>query len=567
MPVLSRRWNIAPPVPAVALFELQDYSPVLRQILYQRGYRTRQEAQDFLEARPPGDNDPYKMKGIPEAVDRIALAITNRELIAVYGDYDADGVTATALLTLALEELGVDVRPYIPNRFDDGYGLSNEGLSELKAEGVGLVISVDCGIRSIDEAQHAREIGLDLIISDHHHPGSAMPQALAVINPKQPGDEYPEKNLAGVGLAYKLAQALFDPEGLPVESYLDLVALGTISDLAPLVGENRTLVRRGLDYLRRPTRQGVMSLIGAAGLAPSNLNTSHVGFALGPRLNAAGRIDSANAALELLTTHDLNQAGVLAQQLDNQNRDRQRRTLETQLKAEEMALRDNPDAFILFAADPEFNHGIVGLAASRLTEKHYRPAIVAKIDLEKNETRGSCRSIPEFHITEALDQCADLLVKHGGHAAAAGFTVHNEHLFDLISRLQKLAEQQLGGLDLRPTLSADMEMPLYDLKPAILKDLKQLEPTGQENRRAVFVSRGLKVTRKNQVGNDGAHLKLEVTDGWITYSAIAFQQGYWYDQMPEQIDLMYYYEANEYNGRSSLQLNVIDLKPTGAPDY
>jgi len=566
MPVLSRRWTIAPPVPAEVELELQGYSPVLRQILYQRGYRTHREAQDFLEARPPGDNDPYHIKGIPEAVDRIAQAITDRELIAVYGDYDADGVTATALLTLALEELGAEVRPYIPNRFDDGYGLSNEGLSELKAEGVELVISVDCGIRSLAEAEHAREIGLDLIISDHHHPGNAVPQALSVINPKQPGDEYPEKNLAGVGLAYKLAEAMFGPEDMPVESYLDLVALGTVSDLAPLVGENRTLVRRGLDYLRRPTRQGVMSLIGAAGLAPGNLNASHIGFALGPRLNAAGRIDSAKAALDLLTSRDLNQAGILAQQLDNQNRDRQRRTLETLLKAEEMALRDNPEALLLFAADPDFNHGVVGLAASRLTEKHYRPAIVAKIDLEKNETRGSCRSIPEFHITEALDQCADLLVKHGGHAAAAGFTVRNEQLYDLIKRLQELTEQQLGGLDLRPTLPADIEIPLFDLKPEILKDLKQLEPTGQENRRAVFVSRGLRVTRKNQVGNDAAHLKMEVTDGRITYSAIAFQQGHWFDQMPERIDLMYYYEENEYNGRSTLQLNIIDLKSTGAAD-
>ncbi len=354
MPEHKKRWNVNPPIPAGATEALSGFPAVLRQILYNRGYTTFEAARQYLEALPPPGSDPLKLKGMPEAVERIGRAIVQSEPIAVYGDYDADGVTATALLTLALQELGALVQPYIPNRFDEGYGLNLEALKSLQDNGVRLVITVDSGIRSLAEAEYAQAIGLDLIITDHHHPGSELPPALAVINPKQPEDEYPEKNLAGVGLAYKLAAALFGPEATQVESYLDLVAIGTVADLAPLTGENRALVRRGLDYLRRPTRQGVMSLIGAAGLTAASLNTSHIGFSLGPRLNAAGRLESAEAALNLLMTSNLAEAGMLAQQLDIQNRERQRLTQEIQQQAEAAALRENPEARLLFAAHPDF---------------------------------------------------------------------------------------------------------------------------------------------------------------------------------------------------------------------
>lgn len=564
MPTHPRRWKVDPAIPAEAVQALQGYSPVLRQFLYNRGYRNHEDARRYLNALPPDGVEPLGLLGMAQAVERVGRAIIHQEPIAIYGDYDADGVTATALLTLALGELGGEVRGYIPNRFDEGYGLNIDALDSLKAEGVRLVITVDCGIRSPNEAEHARKIGLDLIISDHHHPGPEIPRALAVINPKQPGDAYPEKNLAGVGLAYKLAQAMFGAENLQVESYLDLVALGTVADLAPLTGENRTLVRRGLDYLRRPIRQGVQSLIGAAGLAPGQINASHIGFALGPRLNAAGRLDTAEAALTLLTTAQPILAGELAQQLDNQNRERQRITQHIQQQAELLALADNPEALLMFAAHPDFNPGVVGLAASRLTERYYRPAIVAHQDNEF--TRGSCRSIPEFHITDALDTCADLLVKHGGHAAAAGFTVHNDNLAELVARLRALASEQLGSLDLRRSLRADLEIPLVELKPGILDDLAWLEPTGQENPRAVFVSRGLRASRTNRIGNDGSHLKMDVSDGKITYSAIAFQQGDRLEQTARPIDLMYTFEKNEYNGRVTLQLNVIDMKESGITD-
>jgi single-stranded-DNA-specific exonuclease len=558
------RWQAPARIPAEIEQELLGYDPVLRQILFQRGFRTHAEAQRYLQAIPPEGCDPFGMLGMPAAAARLHEAIHKDEAIAIYGDYDADGVTATALLTQVLSELGAEVQGYIPNRFDEGYGLNIEALESLKSQGTSVVVTVDCGIRSPDEAAHAKKIGLDLIITDHHHPGSELPPAIAVINPKQTGDSYPEKNLAGVGLAYKLAAALHGANEAEVEHYLDLVALGTVADLVPLTGENRALVRRGLDYIRQPTRQGIMSLIGAAGLNPKQVNTSQIGYMLGPRLNAAGRLDTALDALALLTATEPNRAGEIAQKLDNQNRERQRLTQLVQQQAELLALGEDPEALVLFAVHSDFNPGVVGLAASRLTERYYRPAIVAHQG--ESETRASCRSIPGFHMTAALDQCSDLLVRHGGHAAAAGFTVRNENLPELKYRLLEIASRELAAVDLRRTLKADVEIPMYELKPEILESLKRLEPTGQENPRAVFVSRDLSIRRAYRLGRDEAHLKLDVTDGRIIYPAIAFQWGNQLDELPERIDLMYYFELNEYNGRSSLQLNVIDIKPAGISD-
>lgn len=561
---LHKHWQVGSRLPSNIEENLLGYHPILRQLLWNRGFETHEGARQFLLAQPPAGIEPENMLGIPHAVDRLRWALRHAEPIAVYGDYDADGVTATALLTQALQSLGAEVRGYIPNRFDEGYGLNNEALRTLYNEGIRLVITVDCGIRSIDEAEYAKSLGMDLIITDHHHPGAEIPSAIAVINPKQAADAYPEKNLAGVGLAYKLASAIIGKEGNQLGSYMDLVALGTVADLAPLSGENRALVREGIKYIQQPQRQGLMALIGVSGLRAQNINAMDIGFALGPRLNAAGRLDSALAALALLLTNDIFEAGQLAQKLEVQNRERQQITREIQAHAEAMVLAENPDALLLFAVHPDYNSGVVGLAASRLMEHYYRPAIVA----QKGEqfTRGSCRSIAEFHITNALDQCKDLLDHHGGHAAAAGFTVRNENLPELKERLTAIAQEQLGSLSLTPTLKADMEVSLSDLEPDLLKHLKWLQPTGFGNPQAYFVSRDLKVRDSRVVGKDGAHLKLVVTDGYITFDAIAFRQGHWQAQIPPRLDLLYTFELNEFNGRSSLQLNVRDLKPTGLMD-
>lgn len=570
LPVIDKRWKIAPPITPSADLALQDFTPIMRQLLFNRGYASLDAALSYLCAQAPEGIEPQNMLGVIEAADRIGYAIKNNEPIAIYGDYDADGVTATALLTDVIRNLGGQARGYIPNRFDEGYGLNIEALNSLAAEGIRLVITVDCGVRSLKEAEHAQDIGLDLIITDHHRPGEQLPQVIALVNPKQPGETYPDRNLAGVGLAYKLACALFDPEHAelhdetyhsPAHEYLDLVALGTVADQAPLLGENRHLVRSGLKYLRQPHRQGVLSLIGAAQLNPLSISAENIGFALGPRLNAAGRLDSALTALDLLLTRDVVEAGKLAQLLNLQNQERQDITRVIQEHAETTALVADPDAPLLIAVDETYNPGVIGLAAARLHEKYYRPAIVACRGAEF--TRGSCRSIPEFHITRALDQCADLLVRHGGHAAAAGFTVRNSDLPELIRQLKSIAEIELGSLNLRPEFQADMEVELSELDPRLINELTNLEPTGSSNPSALFVSRNVRVLRSRPVGKDSSHLKLTVTDGTITYDAIAFRLGHLQPDLPLYLDLLFSFELNRYNGNDTLQLNVKDIHPAG----
>ncbi|NWG35051.1 MAG: single-stranded-DNA-specific exonuclease RecJ [Chloroflexi bacterium] len=564
----NKRWIIHPPITPQADEALSKFPHILKQILFNRGYSADTEARAFLKAEPAANTDPFQMIGMQTAVDRMRYAIEHGEPIAIYGDYDVDGVTATALLVQTLQAFGADVRGYIPNRFDEGYGLNKDALDSLKADGVKLVITVDCGIRSPDEALHARTIGLDLVISDHHHPnGLNLPPALAVINPKQHGDPYPDKDLAGVGIAYKIAEALFSlqPSTSGLDDLRDLVALGTVADLAPLIGENRFLVRKGIKQIRETKRQGLFSLAGVAQIKLDKIKAGDIGFMLGPRLNASGRLESALASFELLTTTDFMRAGQLAQQLDVQNRQRQAITKTMQAQAEAIALGEDPDAYLFFAAHEDFNPGVVGLTASRLTEVYYRPAIVAAKGPE--ETRGSCRSIPEFHITDALDQCKDLLVRHGGHAAAAGFTVRNENLPELVARLKNLAREKLEGRDLRHTLTADAEVALEELNFDVLKHLAYLEPTGYGNPEAVFVSRDVKIKSSRTVGAEGKHLKLTLEDSrGAAYDAIGFRLGNLQASLPPRVDVLYTLEANEWNGRTTLQLNLKDLKPAGIPD-
>jgi single-stranded-DNA-specific exonuclease len=561
----AKNWNIPPLISPEADSALSKFPLILRQILFNRGYATEAEARAYLNARADFNTDPFQMTGMREAVDRIQVAIQNHEPIAIYGDYDVDGVTSTALLVETLTCFDADVRGYIPNRFEEGYGLNNEAMDKLKADGVKLVITVDCGIRSPGEAAYAKNLGLDLIISDHHHPAEGeLPPAFAVINPKQPGDIYPDKDLAGVGIAYKIAEALsstqLSRDAFILDSLLDLVALGTVADLAPLTGENRILVRRGLRQMKQTRRQGLFSLAAVSEIRLEKVNAGTIGFSLGPRLNAAGRLKEALAAYELLVTKNPARAGELAQLLNIQNRERQTLTRKIQEQAEAIALADDFNACLLFAAHEDFNSGVIGLAASRLTDTYYRPAIVASKGEE--ETRGSCRSIPEFHITDALDQCADLLVRHGGHAAAAGFTVRNENLPELVKRLKSIATEKLSELELKPTLTADMEVSLVDIRPELFeKCLKFLEPTGYGNPNAVFAARNVKVKNARAIGADAKHLKLALEDeAGYTHDAIGFRFGEWQRRMPARVDILFSYEVNEYNGRVGYQLNLKDIR-------
>jgi single-stranded-DNA-specific exonuclease len=565
LPRLQKRWEIRESLPAGVDQALAGYPPFFRQILYARGVQDDLMAGAYLYGQA-GNDDPFQLTDMQTGVDRLLWAIDHQESIAVYGDYDVDGVTATALLTQVLRQYGARVTPYIPNRFEEGYGLNVEALEGLAADGVQVVVTVDCGIRSPGEAARAAELGIDLLICDHHHPGDVLPDAWSVICPKRPEDQYPDKDLAGVGLAYKIAQAMAArrPEaGVNPEAWLDLVALGTVADVVPLRGENRVLVRRGLEQMSRSSRTGLISLANVAGIRLQKASAGDIGFVLGPRLNAAGRLDTARDSLQLLMCEDIMEAGRLAQKLDNQNRQRQELTRQMQEEAIRLAQSVGAED-ILFAFSPNFNPGVVGLAASRLVDTYYRPAVVGEVGPET--TRASCRSIPEFHITDALDECKDLLVRHGGHALAAGFTVRNENVPELIERLRAVAARKLGGLELRPVLRADLEIPLCDLRAEFLRFLDMLQPTGQDNAEALFVSRGLQVVRYKPVGSEGQHLRLTVRDGSIYYDGIAFRQGYRAKEMPGRVDVLFAFEKNEFNGRESLQLNIRDFKAAGTPD-
>ncbi len=575
MSTLPKRWVVAAPAPADFLLRMRetyDISPELAQVLYNRGFTDPRAAWQFLNAEVDHDAYLFKMKGMNRAISRIREAIKRQEPIIVYGDFDADGVTSTTLLMQTLTKLGAKVKPYIPHRVDEGYGVNNKALHDLARAGVKLVVTVDCGIRSVDEIEEGKAAGLDIIVTDHHSIGPEIPNALAVINPKQEDCPYPEEMLAGVGVAYRLAvgllkvanqnrgSAAFDSDIL-----LDLVAIGTVADLAPLNHtENRALVRRGLEVLNKAERPGVRALLDVAGLKPGTVTAMNIGFALGPRINAAGRLESAMIAYHLLAAPDEKTAYPLAEQLQALNNQRQELTRSAQEQVRESLVEAVERERLIFASG-HFQPGIVGLVAGRLTEEYFKPTVI--MEQGENESRASCRSIPQFDITHALDQCADLLVRHGGHAQAAGFTVLNHNIPALKEKLLRLADETLDGQELRPLLEIDAEVDVKDLSERLIDELARLEPTGYGNPAPILKSSNLRVVESRPVGKEGQHLKLKLARaGQPALDAIGFGLGHWLNHMPERIDAAYQLEINEWNGRRSLQLNLQDIQPAGAID-
>lgn len=573
MPLWRRRWQIAPAAPPAWLQHYPDVHSRVLQILYNRGMTTPETIQAFLGEESALEN-PWSMAGMHEAVFLIRQMISRNLPIAVYGDYDVDGVTATAILIETLQALGAQARPYIPDRVEEGYGLNVEALQSLAAAGTRLLITVDCGIRSLEEVALARSLGLQVIVTDHHHVGAALPSANVILNPRRPDCTYPFADLAGAGVAFKLAQALLranhkaplsttQNSGLCEDDLLDLAALGTVADMVPLLGENHVIARRGLRKLNEARRPGLAALMQIANVHPGKITASTIGFALAPRLNAAGRIGEASLAFNLLIAPDLSTSLPLAQELERLNCRRQDLTTQVQEATRAMVLQpeDNPPLF--FAVANDFPSGIIGLAAGRLVEEFYRPVVV----VERGEpfSRGSARSIPEFHITEALDSMADLLERYGGHAAAAGFTVRTENLPELQARLLALAHAQLAGVTLTPTLQIDLEAPLDELSWELYQALALLAPFGYGNPEPLLVTRGLRVLDARSVGVDGRHLKLTVSaNGKFSgqdWSAIAFRQGDWFGRLPPYVDLAYNLSLNEWNGRTTLQLRVQDIHP------
>ncbi len=561
-PRLEKRWEVSHPVPPAVDSALAIYPPLVRQLLYNRGIETQTQAEAFLNGQVLLD-DPWLLKDMDSAIDRILWGIDRGERIVIYGDYDVDGVTASALLYEALRYLGAsDIQVYIPSRFDEGYGLNTAAIEELAENGTDLVITVDCGLRSIHEVEFANHRGLDIVITDHHYPKVEIPPARAVVSPKRADDLYPEKNLAGVGVVYKLVQALFAQRpvsGVHPEDWLDLVALGTVADVVPLVGENRVLVQKGLVRMRQGKRLGLVALARVAGYDLTRVDAEGIGFILGPRLNAAGRLETAMEAYHLLVADQPEVCSQLAQILDDRNRERQRLTLAMQRRSEEV-LRDPQSRNLLVVFEEDFNEGVVGLVASRLVEAYYRPAVVGVRGGEFS--KASCRSIPEFHITEALDECADLLDRHGGHALAAGFTVRTERLPLLVERLEEIAERTLHARELIPSLRVDIELPLSEIRPEILSYLQRFEPFGLGNPEVTFLSRGVEVRSARSVGAEGRHLALKLSDGRFIFDAIAFKQGDRSAEVTSRIDVVYTLGLNHYNGQATLQLTVRDFKPT-----
>jgi single-stranded-DNA-specific exonuclease len=572
----QKRWLSAPEVPPLVLQEYDDYckryhgygmSPVLAQVLHNRGFTTPQEAYEFINGQDTRHN-PFQLTDIGKAVGRIRQAIKSDEPIVVYGDFDADGVTSTTLMVQGLRALGArNVKAYIPNRVDEGYGLNIEAIDKLGGRGCKLIITVDCGIRSIDEVDYAQEQGLDVIVTDHHSLGPDLPPAYAVINCKRPG--YMEDMLAGVGVAYKLIAAPLQAamnngrSGQPpldLTSLLDLVAIGPVADLMPLNRlENRSLVAKGLDVLRRAERPGIRALLDVAQIAPENVDTGSIGFALGPRINAAGRLADAMQAYELLSAESYDKALPLAMRLQELNVLRQEKTRQAQdvIRAQ---IEDTTGVPLIFASHESLESGIVGLVAGRMVEEYFLPAIIMEQGPE--ESRASCRSIHGFDITGALDQCQHLLVRHGGHALAAGFTVRNQNIPALREMLTDIARQALHGKELMPTLEIDAVLDVHQVDESLVEELRKLEPCGNANRPPVFMIRRAHLIEARTVGKEEKHLKLRIARaGQQALDAIGFNLGHKLPLLNGFADLAFTLEINEWRDRRTVQLKLEDVRP------
>jgi len=553
--------------------------PIAACVLLNRGLKTPAAAQAFLDPSPDGFHDPYLMQDMEPAVRRLCAAIERHEKVMIHGDYDVDGVAATAMMVRMLSALGVEVSHYIPHRLDEGYGVSEEGLRQAAREGVKLVITVDCGISAVKEAQLARELELDLIITDHHAPPASFERdrfsgAVAVLNPHRPDCEYPFPHLSGCGVAFKLASALVEELGHSSDAlhraYLDLVALATIADIVPLNDENRLIAKFGLERLSQTKKPGLKALKEVSGLATTELNTYHVGFLLAPRLNAAGRLDTAETALQLLLTRDEEEARQLAHELNRLNRERQEEEEAIFQDAElmiaagqdgvgEPIMLDSDKAFVL--ASEDWHIGVVGIVASRLARRYWRPTIL--ICLGEKEGKGSGRSIPAFHLKEGLDRCQEHLLRHGGHEQAAGLTLAREQLSRFRERFLQVAAEKLDADDLTPFVNIDCELTAEDLSFELVNELRRCEPYGQANPKPLFAIRGARLLDQAAIGSNGQHLKLRVEVGGRNYDAIWWQRGESFGEYAryQLLDLCCSLDVNEFQGFPALQLILEDVRP------
>jgi len=554
--------------PAIALSRELGVSPVTARLLCIRGLGAPDDARRFLAPRIDDLYDPFRLAGMSIAVDRILGAIAAKDRIAIHGDYDVDGVTSTVILRRALELLGADVVHFIPERFRDGYGLQPASIDRLQQDGVRLIVSVDCGIRADEAATRARELAIDLIITDHHEPGAELPHALAVINPKRHDCTYPDKNLAGVGVALKLVQALCTCTGhanwLP--AFVKVAAIGTLADVVPLTGENRIIAKLGLAMLSKgPHKVGLRALLDVCGLTGREIDSYHIGFVVAPRVNAAGRMSTPDIAARLLLAADETmgeQARALAEQLDAENLRRQQEEADIVSEARKIVETDLEvgSRTVIVVAGERWHRGVIGIVASKLVDAFHRPAIV--ISTDGDLAHGSCRSIPSFNMLAALESCAELMSKFGGHKQAAGLTLETSRIRELRARVNDFADARLTPDDLRPRLWIDGSLTFKSINEQVVSELSTLAPFGAGNPCPIFRTSRVEIVDGPRLLKD-RHLKMAFKqDGRILRGVAwrASERESFVSEHRAAIDLAFSLENDMYNGERHVQLSVADFR-------
>jgi single-stranded-DNA-specific exonuclease len=573
MQTIGPRWDIEPcdEVATASLAAALNIDAAVARLLCQRGFADPELAGRFLYPCLEHLHDPMLLTDMRVAVERIMAALARRERIAIHGDYDVDGVTSTVILRRALELLGGDVVHFIPERLKDGYGLQPVAIERLHAEGVALVISVDCGIRGADAARRARELGVDLIITDHHEPDTELPPALAVINPKRTDCRYPDKYLAGVGVALKLVQALCHRAGRDqlLPGFIKVAAIGTLADVVPLVGENRVIAKLGLELLTKgPHRIGLRSLIDVCGLTGKTIDSYHIGFMLAPRVNAAGRMSTPDIATRLLLAQDesmAEQVRQLALQLDGENVKRQEEEAEI-LAAAKKIVQTDPDIgarSILVVSGDGWHRGVIGIVASKLVDTFHRPAIV--LSVEDGVAHGSCRSIPKFDMLGGLERCAPLLTRFGGHKQAAGLALDAARVKDFRLAVNAVADETLGPEDLMPRLRIDGGLTFRGITGGVAAGVASLAPFGAGNPRPVFAARGVEIIDGPRKLKE-RHLKMALRQDGRIFRAVAWRAAERHEYLTEHkaaLDVAFSLEQNQYNGETYVELTLADLKSSG----
>src|SRR3954469_17002341 len=569
MPTVAPKWDALSCDEAATanLAAALDVAPMVARLLCQRGFSDPEQASRFLKPSLDHLHDPMALADMAKAVDRVLGALARRERIAIHGDYDVDGVTSTVILRRALELLGADVVHFIPERLKDGYGLQPAAVERLHADGVALIISVDCGIRGADAARRARELGVDLIVTDHHEPDVELPPAFAVINPKRRDCSYPDKYLAGVGVALKLVQALCrktqHESWLP--GFIKVAAIGTLADVVPLVGENRVIAKLGLDLLSRgPHKVGLRALLDVSGLTGKTIDSYHIGFMLAPRVNAAGRMSTPDIAARLLLAVDETmgeEVRQLAQQLDGENVRRQEEEAGI-LAAARKVVQSDPEVgarSVLVVAGDGWHRGVIGIVASKLVDAFHRPAIV--LSIEDGVAHGSCRSIPQFDMLGALERCAHLFTRFGGHRQAAGLALDASRIKELRRAVNDIADETLGPDDLMPRLRIDGDLAFRGITGGVAAGVAALAPFGAGNPRPVFAARGVEIVDGPRKLKE-RHLKMALKQDGRIFRAVAWRAAERQDALGDQrtIDVAFSLEQNQYNGEVSVELNIADFR-------